>query len=77
MFRVASVSAQLVGTIAAGLVAEAFGLRVAAALGPLGALAGAVILVASPVRTVRIGALDAGVVAPYEPDTVGEQPIGG
>ena len=76
-FRVAGVSAQLVGTIAAGLLAEAFGLRLAAALGPLGALAGALILVASPVRSVRIGSLDAGAVTAYQPDTVGDQPVGG
>jgi len=76
-FRVASVSAQLAGTIAAGLLAEAVGLRAAAVLGPLGALAGAAILVASPVRNVRIGALDAGEVTPYQPDTVGDQPVGG
>ena len=50
--RVLGVLAQLGGTIVAGLVAEAAGLRVAAFLGPLFALVGAVGLYRSPVRRV-------------------------
>jgi MFS family permease len=48
--RVAMVLAQLAATLAGGLVAEAIGLRAAAFLAPLGALAGAWALYASPVR---------------------------
>ncbi len=51
--RVLLVLAQLVGTIAGGLVAEAVGLRAAGFLGPAFALLGAVALYRSPVR--RIG----------------------
>jgi MFS family permease len=49
--RVAMVLAQLAATLAGGLVAEAIGLRGAAFLAPLGALAGAAALLASPVRS--------------------------
>lgn len=76
MFTVASGAAQLVGTIGAGLVAEAIGLRPAAVLAPLGALVGAAVLWRSPVRTLRMATLEAGA-ADHEPDVVGEQPIGG
>ena len=48
--RVAMVLAQLVATLAGGLVAEAIGLRGAALLAPVGALLGALALYASPVR---------------------------
>jgi predicted MFS family arabinose efflux permease len=54
-FHVAAVVAQLAATMAAGLAAEAIGLRAASWLAPLGGLAGAVILWASPVRDLRAG----------------------
>jgi predicted MFS family arabinose efflux permease len=53
-FHVAAVIAQLTATLAAGILAEAIGLRATSWLAPLGGLAGAVILWASPVRTLRI-----------------------
>ena len=76
-FHAASGAAQLVGTIGAGLVAEAYGLRAAALLAPAGALIGAAVLWGSPVRSLQIAALDAGGVPGYEPDTIGEEPVGG
>jgi MFS family permease len=76
-FQFAAVGAQLVGTIGAGLVAEAFGLRVAAAIAPLGALAGAVVLWFSPVRALRIRSLETGTVAIGEVERPPDQPIGG
>jgi MFS family permease len=76
-FRVASGAAQLAGTIGAGVMAELLGLRAAAVLAPIGALVGAGILWRSPVRRLRIGALDGGSMAAYEPDTVGDEPVGG
>jgi MFS family permease len=76
-FHVGSGVAQLAGTIVAGLVAEVAGLRLAAALAPLGALAGAAVLWLSPVRSLRIATLEAGALTGYEPDIIGEQPIGG
>ncbi|HEU0245001.1 MAG TPA: MFS transporter [Candidatus Limnocylindrales bacterium] len=51
--RVAMVLAQLAATLAGGLVAEAIGLRAAAFLAPLGALAGATVIWRSPVRRLR------------------------
>jgi MFS family permease len=51
--HVASVLAQLTATIAAGLIAEAVGLRWATVLAPIGALLGAVAVWFSPVRTLR------------------------
>jgi Na+/melibiose symporter-like transporter len=50
-FRVAAGLAQLAATLGAGLLAEAIGLRATSWLAPLGGLLGAVILWASPVRT--------------------------
>jgi MFS family permease len=52
-FHVAAVVAQLAATLAAGLLAEAIGLRATAWLAPLGGLAGAAILWGSPVRRLR------------------------
>ncbi|HSM38371.1 MAG TPA: MFS transporter [Candidatus Limnocylindrales bacterium] len=49
-FRVAAVTAQLAGTIAAGLLAEAIGLRAVLFMGPLGALLAAAALWFSPAR---------------------------
>jgi MFS family permease len=51
--RVAVVLVQLLATLAAGLLAEAFGLRTVAFLAPLGAVAGAVLVYRSPVRRLR------------------------
>jgi MFS family permease len=76
-FQVAAVGAQLVGTIGAGLVAEAFGLRVAAALAPIGALVGAAVLWFSPVRALRIRSLEAGAGPVAEVELPPVQPIGG
>ena len=50
-FHVAAMLSQLTATLAAGLLAEAIGLRATSWLAPLGGLVGAVILWASPVRT--------------------------
>ncbi len=50
--RVAGVAAQLAATLAGGLIAGAIGLRAAAFLAPLGALAATAILLASPVRSI-------------------------
>ncbi|HEX5578140.1 MAG TPA: hypothetical protein VFY43_00550, partial [Candidatus Limnocylindria bacterium] len=52
-FTVAAGTVQLLATIAAGLAAEAVGLRNAAFLAPIGALAAAAFLWFSPVRTLR------------------------
>jgi Na+/melibiose symporter-like transporter len=49
-FHVASVTVQLVATLAAGVLAEVIGLRATAWIGPIGALLGAAILWFSPVR---------------------------
>ena len=69
-FHVAAVLAQLVATLAAGLLAEAIGLRATSWLAPLGGLLGAAILWFSPVRhlhtlPVRAGteAIDPAIVA--------------
>ena len=52
-FSVLAVAAQLVATVAAGLLAEVIGLRAVAFLAPIGGLLGAAILWWSPVRTLR------------------------
>ena len=52
-FHVAAVIAQLVATLAAGLLAEVIGLRATAWLAPLGGLVGAAVLWFSPVRHLR------------------------
>ena len=52
-FSVLGVAAQLVATIAAGLLAEAIGLRATSFLAPLGGLLAAAVLYWSPVRTLR------------------------
>jgi MFS family permease len=51
--QVATVSAQLVGTIVAGVLAVAIGLRGAILLAPVAAMIGVVLVWASPVRTMR------------------------
>jgi MFS family permease len=76
-FEVAAVAAQLLGTIGAGLVAEAFGLRVATAIAPIGALVGAAVLWFSPVRALRIRSLETGEVAAVEVGGPPVHPIGG
>lgn len=53
-FHVAAVLAQLVATLAAGLLAEAIGLRATSWLAPLGGLLAAAILWASPVRALLV-----------------------
>jgi len=53
-FNVAAMIAQLTATLAAGLLAEAIGLRATSWLAPLGGLVAAVILWASPVRTLLV-----------------------
>lgn len=52
-FHVGAVIAQLAATLGAGLLAEVIGLRATSWLAPLGGLAGAAILWASPVRSLR------------------------
>jgi hypothetical protein len=52
-FHVGAVVAQLAATLGAGLLAEVIGLRATSWLAPLGGLAGAAILWASPVRHLR------------------------
>ena len=54
-FRVSIVAAQLLATLAAGVLAEVIGLRLTATAAPILALVGALILLRSPVRS--IGAL--------------------
>ncbi len=53
-FHVAAVLAQLIATLAAGLLAEAIGLRATSWLAPLGGLVGAAILWWSPVRRLHV-----------------------
>ena len=49
-FQVAAVLAQLIATLAAGLLAEAIGVRATSWLAPVGGLVGALVLWASPAR---------------------------
>ncbi len=77
-FHVAAVVAQLVATLAAGVLAEVIGLRATAWLAPVGGLIGAAILFWSPVRTLHvlpeaIGLTPAEIVVEVERD----QPVGG
>ena len=58
-FHVAAVIAQLAATLVAGLLAEAIGLRATSWLAPLGGLAGAAILWASPVAAPAVRAAPA------------------
>ena len=87
-FHVAAVIAQLTATLGAGLLAEAIGLRATSWLAPLGALAGAIVLWTSPVRTLRTliapgrelvvpgpGALAEGLAIVVEVER--DQPVGG
>jgi MFS family permease len=67
-FQVAAMVAQLIATLAAGLLAEAIGLRATMWLAPLGGLVGAGILWASPVRHLIALPPSADGEAPAEPD---------
>jgi MFS family permease len=68
-FHVAATLSQLTATLAAGLLAEVIGLRATAWLAPLGGLVGALIIWASPVRSL--------LVLPERPDGIGTQPLPG
>jgi MFS family permease len=72
-FRVASGLAQLVATIAAGILAEVIGLRATSWLAPLGGLLAALILWASPVR----GLLVLPERSPHEPGVPAPTVLGG
>ncbi len=77
-FHVAAVVAQLLATLAAGLLAEVIGLRATAWLAPIGGLIGAAILWWSPVRTLHVlpaavGQSSAALIVDVERD----QPVGG
>jgi len=73
--RVGAGAAQLVATLAAGLLAEVIGLRAVAVIAPLGALAGAAVIWFSPVRSLQLRTVDLPSVEP-EPGTP-ERPLGG
>jgi MFS family permease len=76
-FQFASGAAQLAATLAAGLLAEVIGLRWVAVLAPIGAFVGAAVLWFSPVRSLRVRALE-GEPASAEPEPVTpDRPIGG
>jgi MFS family permease len=76
-FQVASAAAQLAATVAAGLLAEAIGLRLTSFLAPLGGLLAAAILYWSPVRTLRdLPVMDTRRPAEVVVDVEREQPVG-
>jgi MFS family permease len=76
-FQVASAAAQLVATIAAGVLAEIIGLRATAFLAPLGGLLAAAVLYWSPVRSLRdITGLDVRSPAQVVVDVERDQPVG-
>jgi predicted MFS family arabinose efflux permease len=76
-FDVASGAAQLAATIAAGLLAEAIGVRATAFLAPLGGLLAAAVLWRSPVRGLRdLPTLDTRTPAQVVVDVEGDQPVG-
>jgi hypothetical protein len=79
-FHVLAVSAQLAATIGGGLFAEAFGLRAAAFLAPIGAAVAAAALWFSPVRRLRVlPATPIHGVRPIEAlaESVRDEPVGG
>jgi len=77
-FRVLAVAAQLVVTIAAGLLAEVIGLRATAFLAPIGGVVAAAVLWWSPVRTLRdLPAADERTAAEIVADAERDQPVGG
>ena len=76
-FHVASAAAQLAATIAAGLLAEAIGLRLTSFLAPLGGLLAAAVLYWSPVRTLReLPVMDGRPPAKVMVDVERDQPVG-
>jgi predicted MFS family arabinose efflux permease len=76
-FDVSSGAAQLAATIAAGLLAEAIGVRATAFLAPLGGLLAAAVLWWSPVRRLRdLPAMDTRTPAQVVVDVEGDQPVG-
>lgn len=76
-FQVASAAAQLVATIAAGVLAEVIGLRATAFLAPLGGLLAAAVLYWSPVRSLRdFTGLDVRSPAQVVVDVERDQPVG-
>jgi len=77
-FRVLAVAAQLLVTIAAGLLAEVIGLRATAFLAPIGGVAATAVLWWSPVRTLRdLPAADERTAAEIVMDSERDQPVGG
>jgi MFS family permease len=77
-FHVAAVVAQLLATLAAGLLAEVIGLRATAWLAPLGGLIGAAILWWSPVRGLHVlPATSDRSLAEIVVDVERDQPVGG
>jgi MFS family permease len=74
--QVASGAAQLVATLAAGLLAEVIGLRAVAVIAPLGALAGAGVIWFSPVRSLRIRELEVSAAEALE-GLAPDRPVGG
>jgi MFS family permease len=69
-FHVASVMVQLVAALAAGILADAIGLRPTAWLGPIGALLAAVILWFSPARRLVVLPEQRGTVPSVDPVVV-------
>lgn len=77
-FHVAAVLAQLVATMASGVLAEVIGLRLTMWLAPLGGLVGAAILWWSPVRGLRVlPTADERHAAEVVADVERDQPVGG
>lgn len=76
-FRFTSGAAQLVATIAAGLLAELIGLRWVTTLAPIGAFVGAGVLWLSPVRSLRIRSVETAGVRTGAEAPAPERPIGG
>jgi MFS family permease len=76
-FSVIGVAAQLIAMAAAGLLAEAVGLRLTLLLAPLGALLAAAVLYWSPVRTLRdLPEMDHRSPAEVVVDVERDQPVG-
>ncbi len=69
-FKVAAMLAQLVATIAAGILAEAIGLRATAWLAPVGGLVAAAILWFSPVRHLLVLPTSRGHEPPLDPHAI-------
>ena len=77
-FHVAAVVAQLLATLAAGLLAEVIGLRATAWLAPLGGLIGAAVLFWSPVRSLHVlPVTEDRTPAQIVVDVERDQPVGG